>query len=125
MSCARVNSDLQPEDDYEYYTRTGRENYNPNAPVCDNQADFNQAFHEAVKYNRKKEMNKDKPWMYVYVVLWLIFFVWAIVIAMKVSTGNDRTIHLVFAILFAPAYVLAYYLGMMDKGGMGNGMGFY
>ena len=87
-----------------------QENYDPNMPVCDNQDDFNTAFHKAVKYNNKKFMHKMKPWMYVYTVLWAIFIVWAIMLVVKMPPGPEKIVHMVFAIIFSPVYVLAYYL---------------
>ena len=87
--------------------------YDPNKPVCDNQDDFNMAFRKAVKYNNKENIKKSKPWMYVYLVLWLIFFLWAIILALQVPEGSDRVKHLVFAIVFSPVYVLSYYLNAL------------
>ena len=106
------------------------ENYDPNKPVCDNQDDFNMALRKALKYNEKQDMKKAKPWVAVYLVLWLIFFIWAIILAMKVAPGPERVEHLIFAMVFSPVYVLAHYLGVMKDNGMmgfrggGCGMGF-
>ena len=103
-----------------------QENYDPNKPVCDNQDDFNHAFRKAIKYNNQENMNKAKPWVYVYLVLWMIFFVWAVLLAMQVAPGPERVEHIVFAMVFSPVYVLAYYLGAMGsyKSGMSTmGMG--
>jgi hypothetical protein len=122
MSCARVPSDIQPSDGYEFFKHR-KENYDPNQPVCNNQADFNQAFRKALRYNVKEEMKKDKAWMAVYIVIWLIFFVWAIMLALKVPVGPERTEHLLFAIVVPPAYVLAHYIGVAGKPSMGS-MGF-
>jgi succinate-acetate transporter protein len=92
------------------------EYYDPHKPVCDNQADFNYAFRHALKYNSEQNMKRAKPWIYVYLLLWMIFFVWAVLLAMKASTGPDRVIHLVLAVLFSPLYVLSHYLSMSSKG---------
>jgi hypothetical protein len=89
------------------------ENYDPNSNVCVNQSDFNVAFRKAIKHNNKENMKKAKPWVYVYLVLWLIFFIWAIMLAMQVPAGPQRTMHIVFAVVAAPAYVLAHYLGAL------------
>jgi len=97
-----------------------REGYDPNSNVCTNQDDFNEAFRKALKYNDKENMKKAKPWVYVYVVLWVIFFIWAIMLAMQVPPGPERIEHLIFAIVFSPAYVLAYYLGIINKPGSGG-----
>lgn len=101
----------------ENYGPRSRENYDPNQPVCNNQDDFNEAVNKAIKYNNNENMKKAKPWIYVYLVVWLIFLIWAIVLAMQIAPGHDRVVHLVFAIVFSPAYVLGYYLGAMSGSG--------
>lgn len=86
-----------------------------NTSVCANQDDFNVAFRKAIKHNNKENIKKAKPWIYVYLTLWTIFFVWAILLAMQVPTGPQRVQHLVFAIVFGPVYVLSYYLGAQQQ----------
>lgn len=103
MSCG-VQKNVS-NDEFEYY--------DPNKPVCDNQSDFNHAFRKALKHNNKENLKKARPWMYVYMVLWLIFLVWALMLAIQVPAGPERVEHLVFALVFGPAYVLAYYLGSL------------
>jgi len=102
-------------------TMMEEEHYDPSKPVCDNQADFDIAFRKAITYNNKQSEKKAKPWMYVYLVLWLIFIVWALLLAMQVAPGHERIEHLVFAIVFSPVYVLAYYVGALSSN---KGMGF-
>ena len=86
------------------------------ANVCNTQDSFNVAFNKALKATAEDDMKKSKPWMYVYVVLWLTFFIWALVLAMQVAQGPNRLIHLVFAMVFSPVYVLSYYIGVLgDK----------
>jgi bacteriorhodopsin len=84
--------------------------------VCDNQDDFNVAFDKALKQNNKDAMKKARPWVYVYVTLFMIFFIWALVLAMQTSPGPHRIVHLVIAMVFSPIYVLAYYLGALGEG---------
>lgn len=108
MSRKRVRFQEQPE------------YYDPNSDVCSNQSDFNMAFKNAIKYTNDENMKKARPWLYVYLGLWTVFFVWAILLAMKVQAGPERVEHLVFAIVFSPVYVIAYYLGMIGgQSGMG------
>ena len=80
---------------------------------CTNQADFNKALHIGIKYTNKK--NKNRQWMWMYTALWTIFFVWGILLAIKIPAGQMRSLHIVLAIVFSPAYVLAYYLGMLKN----------
>jgi hypothetical protein len=90
--------------------------------VCDNQADFNVAFRKALEANAKHQVKKLGNWIYLYVAIWAIFFVWAIILAMKMGQGPMRVLHLVLAILFSPVYVVSYYLCMLG-GGKGARMG--
>ncbi len=88
----------------------------PDTSVCANQEVFNDAVYHAVRHNRREEMKKARPWMYVYTVLWMVFFIWAIVLAMQVApAGHERVEHLVFAMVFSPVYVLAYYVGAIGN----------
>jgi len=91
--------------------------------VCDSQDDFNVAFKKALKQNNKDAMKKAQPWIYVYTTIWMIFFVWALVLAMQISPGPNRLLHLVLAMVFSPVYVISYYLGILqsDKVAMGFG----
>lgn len=83
--------------------------------VCKTQDDFNKAFREALKYNQKENWKKAKGWVLVYLVLWVVFFVWAVMLAMQVKDPRGRTVHLVLAIIAPPVYVLSYYLGMTSQ----------
>lgn len=91
--------------------------------VCANQNVFNKALYRAIKHNIREEERKARPWMMVYATIWMIFFIWAVVLAMQVNQGHERVEHLVFAMLFSPIYVLAYYIGafgnMNAKAGFG------
>lgn len=77
--------------------------------VCDTQDDFNHAFRDAVKYVNKKE----KPKMWVQLVAFAIVLalvVWALVLAAKVSGSADQKVHFILALVFAPFYIISYYL---------------
>lgn len=87
-----------------------KEHYDQDKPVCNNQNDFNQAILNAVKYSNKESMKRAQPWASICGVIWVIFFVWALILAMKLPEGTKRVEHVMFAILFSPAYVLANYL---------------
>lgn len=92
-----------------------RENYDPSQPVCDNQGDFNIAFRKALEHNTRETYKKSKPWLYVSLVLWVVFFVWAVMLGMQVPAGPNRILHLVFAMMFSPVYVISYYLMGMKE----------
>jgi bacteriorhodopsin len=95
-----------------------KEKYDANGNVCDSQDDFNQAFRAAIKYNNQQNMKG--AWVWVYVGLWAVFLIWGIILSMKVEDENERKLHMVFAIVASPAYVLAYYLSMLSKGKSAN-----
>ena len=100
-----------------------KENYDPNQPVCNTQDDFNQAVQAAIKYNNKEAMKKAEPWAIVCLCIWFVFFVWALVLAMKLPVGKNRVENILFAILFSPAYVLATYLSKFTSGGGSSSSG--
>jgi hypothetical protein len=93
-----------------------KENYDEAQPVCNNQNDFNQAILNAIRYSNKESIKKSQPWASVCGVIWVIFFVWALILAMKLPEGTQRVEHVMFAILFSPAYVLANYLSDFNSG---------
>jgi len=89
---------------------TKRENYDPDQPVCQNQDDFNKALREAIKYNFEQN-NKLTVNTTIFLMIYLVFFVWAIMLALCVQKGPYRTMHLAIAMVFSPFYVVAHYLG--------------
>ena len=105
----------RPANDSKGWCGPGPEYYSADASVCGNQADYNQAFRNALKYNRKQNIKQSKPWIWVYMAIYLIFFVWALSLASRVQPGPYRTMHMTLALVFSPIYVLAHYLGMLGK----------
>lgn len=93
-----------------------RENYDPNQHIGDmDQSDYNQALRHAIKYNNKQNMKKVRSWIWVYMTIYFIFFIWALMLAMKTPMGPERTMHITLALVFAPAYVIAHYMGNLAK----------
>ena len=77
--------------------------------VCASQDTFNNAFQGAVKYVEKKE--RPKWWVsLIAIAICLVLVVWALVLSMQVKSSPDNKLHIVFAIVFAPFYIIAYYL---------------
>ena len=76
--------------------------------VCNNQLDFNKAFREAsVNYEEKKLSEK----VLSYSIIHIVFLIWGILLAFR-STPDHRLIHITLAVVFGPAYVIAYYINM-------------
>lgn len=93
----------------------GREYYDENSNVCSNQNDFNMAFRKAIRYNEKQDVKKMGSWAVLYVIIWVVFFVWAIMLALKVDEPSQRVAHITFAMVFGPIYVIAYYVSNMQQ----------
>lgn len=90
-----------------------RERYDPSKPVCDNQDDFNIAVKKALKQKSEDDYNDSKTGIAVLSLLYFIFVIWALVLAMKLPSGSERTEHLIFAMFTGPVYVVAHYLNGM------------
>jgi hypothetical protein len=78
--------------------------------VCDDQDTFNKSFRSAVKYVEKKE-KPGKTVMTIAVIIYVFFTVWALMLASRMPSG-EKTEHTMFALLFSPAYIISYYIGM-------------
>lgn len=91
-----------------------KDEHNPDEidrPVCDSQSNFNDAFRIASKFVIQERVKRNWTWILIYSFLWLIFLIWAMVLALKVP--ENRIEHLIFAMIFSPLYVLAYYTSQM------------
>lgn len=80
------------------------------ATVCNNQDSFNTAFYKALKYSNKKETKKLGTVLIIYVIIHMIFVVWGVLLAFKSQPPENRVVHITLALVFAPAYVLSYYI---------------
>jgi Ca2+/Na+ antiporter len=88
--------------------------------VCQNQESFNDAFQQAINTYPKKEYDQLTSTQktsimiqrIIYIVLGLIFIVWAVMLAQK---SNDKTLHTLLAIIFSPLYILSYYISITMK----------
>jgi hypothetical protein len=78
--------------------------------VCDDQNTFNQAFHDAVKYELKKE-KPNKTAQIVGSIIYIALLFWAVSLAMKIQPKSESVEHILLAVLFPPVYIMAYYIG--------------
>jgi succinate-acetate transporter protein len=92
-----------------------QENYDPKSNVCTNQDDFNHALKSALKKIDKDNMKKEGSVMYLYLVPWLIFLLWALILAMRVPEGPNKVVHIILAVLFSPLYVIASLVGVAQQ----------
>lgn len=81
--------------------------------ICQDQTSFNNAIGTALdSYAEDRKVPTSS--MYLYLVLVLIFFLWAIVLAFRLKRGNERTLHLFLAMIASPVYVISYYLNCLS-----------
>lgn len=80
--------------------------------VCKDQHSFNHALYKALKHAKKKDNKKIAGPLAVYLGIHIIFLIWGIMLAFKSQPPQNRVVHITLAIVFAPAYVLAYYLNL-------------
>ena len=87
----------------------------PVSGVCANQKTFDHAFHKAIKYNNKK--NEPKAWVqWVMIAILFIIIFWAFILVSNLPSGPTKVMHYVLALLAAPFYLIAYYVGMPVAG---------
>lgn len=77
--------------------------------VCDSQDKFNNVFEGAVKYVEKKE-RPSRFLRLVSLIFMIMFVVWALLLADKIDGVNDKIVHFILALIFAPFYIISYYL---------------
>lgn len=78
--------------------------------VCKNQQTFDKAFQNALDNYYYNEPQMPVGITIMYFLLFILFLVWALYLAMKVQISSERIIHIIFAILLSPLYVISYYL---------------
>lgn len=83
--------------------------------VCATQDDFNVAVDKAVKYViHKQETRKLTAAQMISALIYLLIVIWALLLALSMPS-SERVEHVLFALLFAPVYIMAYYLGNMPQ----------
>ena len=87
-------------------------NGTPDTNICDSQEGFNRAFYNAIKHARKRDEKLMSTPLAVYLFIHTIFLIWGVILAFKSQPPNNRVVHITLAIVFGPAYCLAYYLNL-------------
>ena len=83
--------------------------------VCNNQQVFNKAVRNALNHLGDDEDSKLSPATnLIMALIGLSFYLWAVLLALKVSDKEHRVLHVTLALLTGPLYVLSYYLGVMN-----------
>ena len=83
--------------------------------VCSDQKTFNKAVRHAIRHLDEEDEPKNDTTKMIMTLIVLSFYLWAVLLAMKVSDKEHRVLHIKVALLTGPLYVLSYYLGMMDS----------
>ena len=78
--------------------------------LCNDQHTFNHAFAKAIRAYDKNESKKMSLSLSIYIVIHLICMIWAVMLAVKSSPPDHKVINITLALVFSPAYVLAYYI---------------
>jgi len=82
--------------------------------VCNDQKTFNKAVRKAINH-LDDDQNQTSTSKLIFTLITLTFYVWALLLALKVEDKQQRVLHSLFALLFGPFYVLAHYVGMMEQ----------
>ena len=94
--------------------------------ICMSQNVYNQAFSEALdEYKKEQEIRYGfrcgendigcKINVLIMSIIMIIFYLWALLIALKVKDPERRTLHVLFALATGPLYVLAHYASMLGS----------
>ena len=83
--------------------------------VCSDQKTFNKAVKKALNHlDDDEDKPKNQTARIFMVLITLSLYLWAVLLALKVSDADHRVLHVSLALVLGPVYVLAYYLGMMN-----------
>ena len=119
MSCRKKQEEFNKASMNKQLQSDKKENYQMTS-ICDNQDDFNEAVYEALQYTND-QLKVSTHWGWIGSVIILIFFIWALTLAIKMPAGARRVEHIMFAMLFSPMYVLAYYIAPLGSEGGAHG----
>jgi hypothetical protein len=89
--------------------------------LCSDQKTFNRAVRKAIDHIDDVDENDQLNSFGVKLIVSLImisFYLWALLLALKVSDKEHRVLHVTLALLTGPLYVLSYYLGIMKQDNM-------
>ena len=92
--------------------------------LCEDQDSYDTAFKKALnKYKKDEEVKYGvrcaegdigcKIGVVVVFIIMILFYLWALILALKVSDPEHRTLHVLFALTTGPIYVLAHYSSLL------------
>ncbi len=103
--------------------------------LCQDQDSYNAAFKKALnKYKKEEEVKSGlrcadgdtgcKVSLVVAFIIMILFYLWALILALKVSDQEHRTLHVLFALATGPLYVLSHYAAKLGGKDMDMDMDF-
>jgi hypothetical protein len=81
--------------------------------VCTDQQTFNTAFSAAMKnYINQQENKKLTTGATIFCVIYIIFLVWAIMLALSIKTTDqtERILNIILACIAPPLYIVGFYV---------------
>jgi len=82
--------------------------------VCQDQQTFNEALKKGLE-SLSEDKKVSSGYMLMYLILATIFLVWALMLSYQCPKSSNRILHILFALLASPLYVLSYYLNCLAK----------
>jgi len=79
------------------------------AGVCADQKTFNKAVSNAIYHLDDDDKPKNRVAQMILALIMLSFYLWALLLAMRVQDKDHRILHVTLALLTGPLYVLSYY----------------
>lgn len=83
--------------------------------ICNDQENLDRALTKALNDYTGKTMEINNGWVVLYLILFFVFLFWAVTLAFKLKKSSERVIHLIFAIMTSPLYIICYYLNILKK----------
>jgi len=62
------------------------------------------------EYHQKRMRRRQKSNNVIFTIVYFAFIFWSVSLALQVPGENARVLHILFALLFPPGYVLSHYL---------------
>jgi hypothetical protein len=80
--------------------------------LCGSQRDFNRAVWRSRRFIRRRLERKYRSHIMVYSVVYLVFMIWAVFLAMQ-TPPESRVTNIALAIVLGPIFVIAFYLNLL------------
>ena len=82
--------------------------------LCNDQKTFNKAVRNEIEHIDDSDNDNNISKTIVSIIM-LVFYIWALLLSMRITDPQHRVLHILLALLTGPLYVLSFYLGMMEN----------